>query len=211
MELKTLFLGLHPPKDNPHLVHFPIIRIEPLPTWHPLVMHMMKKWQSYTHILFTSRSAVRLLAKYCVFFGCDPTQKKGIAVGRATAGEMAHCRFCVDYVAELEQAEGVVELLTQISLREASLLWPHSALARGVLSDYFKKNKLKVEEVPIYTTLAVDSHDPPDLNMFRRIIFTSPSTVDAFIKIYGSLPCDKELAFIGPITEKRLRECGGFA
>ena len=48
----------------------------------------------------------------------------------------------------------------------------------------------------------------PQLNLveFDEIIFTSPSTVDAFVEIFRELPSDINLIAIGPITEDYLSE-----
>ena len=45
-----------------------------------------------------------------------------------------------------------------------------------------------------------------DLSEIDRIIFTSPSTIDNFVKLYGYLPTDKELKTRGVVTEKHLME-----
>ena len=45
-----------------------------------------------------------------------------------------------------------------------------------------------------------------DLTAIDRIVFTSPSTIDNFVKIYGYLPQNKELVTRGAITQKRLEE-----
>jgi uroporphyrinogen-III synthase len=204
MKAKTLYLGLNPPKEDPSVTHFPVIRIVPRELDDPLVMGMLDKWNSYTHLLYTSRSAVRVMHKYCKRVGVSVTGKIGISVGQATAKEMRTYGFSVDHVAAREQAEGVVDLLETLELKKASLLWPHSALSRSVLKDYFREKEFIAEGVVVYDTVAVHSNDPPDLATFERIIFTSPSTVDVFMAIYGSLPKDKELIPIGPITHKAL-------
>lgn len=45
-----------------------------------------------------------------------------------------------------------------------------------------------------------------NLNHFKRIVFTSPSTIDNFIKLYGKLPENTEFITRGPITQKHLEE-----
>jgi uroporphyrinogen-III synthase len=59
---------------------------------------------------------------------------------------------------------------------------------------------------------AIDLYDPifqaplpiPNLDEFDEIVFTSPSTVRAFLAIYGEIPKDKIIAPIGPITKMSL-------
>ncbi|MEM1282470.1 MAG: uroporphyrinogen-III synthase [Chlamydiota bacterium] len=203
---KTLYLGLNPPKDEEGIVHFPVIHIKTFPVETPSIIKMMSDWEAYTHLVLTSKSAVKAVDSYCSHFDCQREGKVGIAVGKATAKEMESCGFSVDHIAQREQAEGILEVLECLELGEASILWPHSALSRNVLSDYFLKKKLHVKDVVVYDTLPVDTDlaNAPDLEQFKKIIFTSPSTVDAFLGIYGTLNVVPELIAIGPITRDRL-------
>jgi uroporphyrinogen-III synthase len=45
----------------------------------------------------------------------------------------------------------------------------------------------------------------PNLAAFDEIVFTSPSTIEAFLAIFGALPRDKILTPVGPVTEAALR------
>jgi len=206
MEGKTLYLGLHPPKEGEDFVHFPVIQVEHFSVDHPFIFTMMMNWGEYTHLVFTSRSAVKGLNWCCEYYGHEKSGKVGISVGKATAKEMERCGFSVDYVAEREQAEGIIEWLDRLDLKKAFVLWPHSTQSRSLLSDYFVSKEIRTADVTLYDTVAVDvsNRELPDLDQFEKIIFTSPSTVDAFLKIYGSLDVNAELVAIGPITHDRL-------
>ena len=45
-----------------------------------------------------------------------------------------------------------------------------------------------------------------DLSQVDTIVFSSPSTIDNFIRLYGKLPTDKQLLTLGRITERHLQE-----
>jgi uroporphyrinogen III methyltransferase/synthase len=45
-----------------------------------------------------------------------------------------------------------------------------------------------------------------NLDDVDKIIFTSPSTVDNFVRLYGGIPKGKILETRGVVTEKRLEE-----
>jgi uroporphyrinogen III methyltransferase/synthase len=45
-----------------------------------------------------------------------------------------------------------------------------------------------------------------NLDKIDKIIFTSPSTVDNFVKLYGGIPNEKILETRGVVTEKRLKD-----
>lgn len=178
----TLYLGLR--CSNPLWHHFPIIRTQPLP-FEPVA--------NATHYIFTSRTAVKI---YSPFIEDKPI----FCTGAATARELpSHFQI---HKAENEQAEGVVELLDQANLKDAHIVWPRSAQAREVISK-FKKENVKLTEIPLYT-ISPTTLAPPSPTPFKTIYFTSPSCVDAYITLYGSLPSDKQLISIGAITQEHL-------
>ncbi|MCB1114367.1 MAG: uroporphyrinogen-III synthase [Chlamydiia bacterium] len=176
---ETLYLGLR--CKNPLWHHFPIIEIEDLP---------FERADGATHYIFTSRTAAK---KYRPFLENRPI----FCVGKATAKELEGFEV---KVAELEQAEGVVELLKTVDLEGAHVVWPRAEGARTVISDYLNE-KCRLTEIPLYrvrtTTLL-----PPDPKDFKQIVFTSPSTVKAYQELFGKLPHDKELLSIGEITKE---------
>lgn len=206
MSGQTLYLGLNAPRDREGIVHFPVIRIVPRSAQDPFIMKMVERWDAYTHLVCTSRSAVCCLRSICEVYGCEHDRLIGIAVGKATASEMSVNGFPVEFIAGKEQAEGVVEVLDSMDLGDAHVLWPHSALSRSVLCDYFSEQKIQHDDVVIYDTVAVnvEKSDAPDLDQFTKIVFTSPSTVDAFFAIYGTLDVAAELVAIGPITQEAI-------
>ena len=190
---KILYLGLRPPADTPHerYIHFPVIAIEPV------------EWSgdlcAYTHLIFTSPTAVSLLLEK------TPAQgKKTIAVGHATAAELR--RFGHEpMIAEEETAEGVVELLSLLNLKGAHLFWPHSGQARRVISDYCKIHSIQLTESILYQVIPVCPRPLPIMEEFDEVLFTSPSTVDAFLRIFPKLPGEKCRA-IGPVTLRCLHQ-----
>lgn len=121
-----------------------------------------------------------------------------------TAAKMAEKGIEASLLAEQETAEGVVNVMETIDLRHANILWPHSAQSRPVISDWLKSRGVAHCSLPLYDTVANIPKHLPDLRGIDEIVFTSPSTVDAFLMAYGSLPKDKKLTSIGPITQMRL-------
>ncbi len=188
-----LYLGLDPSRyqaDRP-LLHYPVITTKRLAFSLPL------DWHEATHVLFTSRSAV----SYWEHF----EGKQILAVGNATA-ELLRERNIDSLVAKNETQEGMVALLSSLDLSGAYLIWPRSNIARNVLTDYLQTL------APVAKFLAIDLYETcyqklipvPSLETVTKIVFTSPSTVEGFLRIYGFLPKDKELTPIGPITAKKL-------
>ena len=108
-------------------------------------------------------------------------------------------------MAQEESQEGVIHLLCSLDLREASILYPCSSQARPLLENFFQEHKICYQKVDLYDPLTRCVEPMIDLHAFKEIIFTSPSTVKAFIEIFSHLPFDKKLTPIGPITQETLR------
>lgn len=190
----ALYLGLTPPQTIAKaIIHYPIIRIIPAPAKLPDAI--------FTHLIFTSKTAVELFAEHF------PHLKDlfGIAVGKATASRMKQHGICVECIASDETAEGIVCELKTLDLKNAHVLWPHAAGSRRVISDFLKESHIQFHECILYHTEAQVPFPLPDLNRVDEIVFTSPSTVSAFLALVGQLPTNKKLSAIGPITYNFLK------
>lgn len=101
--------------------------------------------------------------------------------------------------------EGVIELLQCLDLSSAYLFWPRSALARPVIADYLTRRGVSFHALDLYDTRPQAPLPLPNLDDFDEIVFTSPSTVKAFLTIFGSLLGGaKTLTPTGPITKEAL-------
>jgi uroporphyrinogen-III synthase len=206
----VLYLGIDLPKQYQRktVIHYPIIKIVPHPIDHVKIIHAYKEFSQYTHLIFTSKSAVGIFFDYARAFGVsiDEIQNKClIAVGKATEETLRQRGVCTSLVARDETAEGLVfELERRQNLDAAYFFWPHSALSRPVLLDFFRQRKLRYYDCVFYETVPNFALPLPNLTLCEEIVFTSPSTVDAFLLIFGKIPGDKILTCIGPITEKKL-------
>ena len=113
-------------------------------------------------------------------------------------------------IPKAETAEGIIQELDKQDLENVHFFWPHSALSRPVLSEYFTLKNHPFDEIVLYDTLPQKPGPLPSEEAFDQIIFTSPSTVDAFLKLFGKFPEGKVLKAIGPVTAKYLtgKTCG---
>jgi len=174
------------------VVHYPVIRT----VARPIDLDLMP----FTHIIFTSKNAVdHFLAQKGL-----QTEQKCIAIGQVTAEALTLHGITPWKIAEVETQEGVIELLMQENLQESRLLLPRSALARSALTDYLDQARIRYVALDLYDTLFQAPTPIPDLATIDAIVFTSPSTVDAFLQIYSQIPSDKEIIAQGPITQARL-------
>ena len=188
-----LYLGLDPSgwKAKRPLLHYPVIRIEPLNYVKP------PDWPEVTHLLFTSKSAV---AHWEDFEG-----KTILAIGEAT-GALLKRRGLSYLLAPFATQEGMIELLKTLDLQGAYLVWPRSTKARDVLSLYLQSLNVRLQIEDLYETHYQKLEPVPSLDLVEEIIFTSPSTVEGFLQSFGSLPKDKKLTAIGPITAREIEK-----
>lgn len=207
MEL-ILYLGLEPPAySSKEVVHCPLIQIIPVPHTHPEVRAVFSELFQYTHLIFTSKTAVSIFYHYLSLFGWGLNivqDKIIIAVGSATARLLKENQAFQVIVAAKETAEGVVEELMHLSLDKACVMWPHSAKARSVILDFLQQQRISHAHLVLYDTMTLRPDPIPSLEAFKEIVFTSPSTVDAFMEIFGKFPQHSKLTCIGPITESYL-------
>lgn len=189
MDSQILYLGLDPTRHIKDVFHLPMIKIKPRPFFVP-------DYKRVTHVVFTSRSAITIFCDHYSLVG-----KKLIAIGAGSAQRIEEMGFCVDHIAKTATAEGVIELLE--SLKPRCILLPHAARARLLLPSYLKQ--LGHFAIPIYDTELLRYDNPPSLDRFKEIIFTSASTVEAFFNNYRTFPPTIKLTPIGPITAHALR------
>jgi uroporphyrinogen-III synthase len=209
---KALYLGL----DSSHyisektIIHCPLIEIVPKPYQDPSLIKAFQHILQHTHFIFTSKTAVHLFFNFCTLFGYTSNQvdnKTYLAVGKITSQALQSFGVSSPLVADTETAEGILNLLSQIDLKNASIFWPHSALSRPLIRDYLTVQSISFSECIIYDTLTKKPNPLPNWNEFNEIIFTSPSTITAFLSIFGKIPLQKQLTSIGPITANKLWSC----
>ena len=116
MTKKILYLGLEVPKKSFDgiVVHYPIIQIVPESLDSAAIKQAFKNLPEYTHIIFTSKTTVRLFSEMISKLGYqheDIKNKILISVGEATASEIELKGWKTSYVAQEETSEGIVDLL----------------------------------------------------------------------------------------------------
>jgi uroporphyrinogen-III synthase len=172
------------------MFHYPVIRTE----FCGKLNEALELWAQFTHVIFTSQTTVE--------YWPGPWDKKAIAIGDATASALKQ-RGVQPLVAPFSTQEGVVELIRNI---KGYFFIPRSKQARSFLTDFLKEQKIPFYTLDLYSTLFQRLEPVPILDDFDEIVFTSPSTVQGFLLIYGNLPKEKKLTAIGPITEAALKK-----
>ncbi len=209
----TLYLGTDPSEfaakeSEPfHLIHYPLIKVVQKELSCPEVKQAFDDIEGYTHLIFTSKNAVAIFMDHLATLEI-PVHRLGtknvIAVGQVTAAHLHARGLPAQHTAKEETQEGVVQLLQGLDLENAYLFMPRSSLSRPVIVNYLQECQIRYQACDIYDTLVQRIEPKPDLSQIDEIVFTSPSTVRAFIEIFGQLPKEKKCVPIGPVTEKLL-------
>ena len=87
-----------------------------------------------------------------------------------------------------------------------TVFYPHSSLSSDAIPLALQELGFNVMSVVAYNNVLPKHVRRVNLNHFKRIVFTSPSTIDNFIKLYGKLPENTEFITRGPITQEHLEE-----
>ena len=86
------------------------------------------------------------------------------------------------------------------------VFYPHSSLSSEAIPLALQELGFSVDSVVAYNNVLPKNPRRMNLNHFKCIVFTSPSTIDNFIKLYGKLPENTEFITRGPITQAHLEE-----
>lgn len=214
--MKTiLYLGLNPPQAilDARIIHCPLIQISPRPKNAVDIVNAFKKLSEVTHILLTSKTALHLFFEYADFFQYKRSifyEKKFIAVGKATGAAMRAYGVEATYLPIEESSEGLVAMFEEVDFSNSYLLWPHSALSRDVLPLFFTRKTMNWVDCILYDTRPRRPDPLPSLCDIDEIVFTSPSTVNAFLQFFGPIPQNKVISAIGPVTFAALPRCDEF-
>lgn len=197
---RVLYLGTHPASylADGLLIHYPVIKLIP----RPIPPHILEDMPGYTHLIFTSKNAVAIFFQTVGKIGLSG--KAIVAIGQSTASRLALEGCLPTHIAQEETQEGIITLLRPMDLKEAYILLPHSALARHTLENFFLERGIRHQMCDLYDTVAQKIEPVPDLNTIDEIVFTSPSTVRAFVEIFSHIPHNKKLTCLGPITKEEL-------
>jgi len=194
---KVLYLGTHLPSEpcQDALVHLPIIHTVP----RKIPESIVADFSEYSHLIFTSPNAVAHF-----FDQASALHWKFIAVGKSTAQALSKRNLSADFIATDESQEGVVALLKMLDLDDAYLLLPRSSKARGVLDHFLRLRAIRHQIFHLYDTKTLIPKKLPDLSQFDAVFFTSPSTVEAFVQVFGQMPSHINVLWRGPVTKEAL-------
>ena len=192
--MPTLYTGLTSPDAD--YIHTPLIEIVPVDDDTQL-RRAIADIDSYDYVLFTSRYA----AKYVGALSIRHTRI--VSIGRTTTKALHQIGVEEVYEVEEDNSYGVISWFSSQSC--GRVLIPRSNLALPIIPEGLRQLGFEVDCVTAYINRMPEHPKKVNLDEIDRIVFTSPSTIDNFIRLYGTLPEKKELVTRGPITEQHLQ------
>lgn len=132
--------------------------------------------RDYDWVVFTSRYGVRYYEK-----SLDGV--KVASVGPVTSAELRKKGIMPAYESPTQSAEGLLAFFA--TQPKGKILLPRSDKGLKALSEGLRKAGHEVTDLPVYHNTPNPSPEIQDLSKYDKIIFTSPSTVEAFKAIYS--------------------------
>lgn len=194
--MKTLYTGAICP--NPEYLHTPLIEIVAVDDDAELKA-AISRLQEFDYLLFTSRFAV----KYWALSGGGFDVANIVSIGSTTSAALGKLGVKNINQPEKDDSYGVIDWFSRQKL--GRVLIPRSNIALPIIPDGLRALGFDVKTVTAYKNQMPANPIKANLAEIDKIIFTSPSTVDNFVRLYDGIPKGKILETRGVVTEKRLK------
>jgi uroporphyrinogen III methyltransferase/synthase len=198
-----LVLGSHPARYSRlgNIVHRRIINCTPIDNYSD-VDAVLKDIAAFNWIVFTSVNGAKYFFERLFAIGKDARalcNVKIAAIGKTTAERLTEFGISADMVPKNASSAGLLAEFANLDMKNKKVLLPQSDIASKELSDGLQKLGAEIEKLIVYKTVETDPGDI-DFNYIDRILFTSGSTVRAFINRFGSVPPRIKAYCLGPPT-----------
>ena len=200
---RILFPGTHPNKYR-HLgviVHRPLIKSVPLDDY-TQADKVLKRLNTFDWIVFTSTNGVEFFFQRLNAISLDTREigtAKIAAIGKTTAEKLKTFGVLADMQPKLESSIGLLEEFNKISVKDKIILLVRPKVGSIMLFDGLVDTKASIEAVLVYRNVDMEPEET-DFDFIDQILFTSGSTIRAFVKIYGSVPDGIKVYCLGQPT-----------
>ncbi|NIA17235.1 MAG: uroporphyrinogen-III C-methyltransferase, partial [Planctomycetes bacterium] len=187
----VLVLGNHRQKYQRlgNIVHRRIIDCVPIDDY-TKVDSVFKNIGDFDWIVFTSINAAKYLFERLYAIGRDARALSNTtiaAIGKTTANRLKEFGITADMVPKNESSAGLLEKFAKLDMENKKVLLPQSEIASKELPDGLLNMQAVIKKTPVYKTIDIDP-GLIDFDYIDQILFTSGSTVRAFIKHFGQVP-----------------------
>jgi uroporphyrinogen III methyltransferase/synthase len=208
---RILVLGTHPEKYT-HLgtiVHRQIVKCVELLDYAQFD-EIIKQSQKYEWLIFTSAHSVRFFFERLKRVGLDSrslASMKIAAIGKTTARELSGFGILADLVPDNESSAGLLDKFASMDMKDKKVLLPRAKVASRELPNGLASLGAAVEEVAVYVTVEIEPADV-DFEYIDQILFTSGSTVRAFVNKFGCVPPHVKAYCFGKPTQTEAKKHG---
>ena len=169
----------------------PLIKIEHLPFISNSNMDILE----FDYIVFTSRHGVK---HFFEEYNNNSQLPKIISVGSVTTAALRERGIEPFFESPTQSARGIIDFFRD-KPRGSRILLPRSDKGLKTLTDGLRQHE--VTDLPVYSNRPDKDAVKQDLTQYDKILFSSPSGVEAFRDLYG-ITENKELQFDGLIIAK---------
>ena len=186
----------------------------------------LEDYSDISYLLFTSQYAVKgfmRVIEYTYYQTYPNEDLKVISIGKTTTEALHKAGFKDVIQVDEDNRYGVIEWFKKerpkfleqhpIEIEHGeeyeeipAVLYPCSSLSPDDIPEALFALRYNVTKWTVYNNELPKNPRRVNLNHFKRIVFTSPSTIDNFIKLYGKLPENTQFITRGPITQAHLEE-----
>ncbi|MHC4328075.1 MAG: uroporphyrinogen-III C-methyltransferase [Planctomycetota bacterium] len=208
---RILVLGTHPEKYR-HLgaiVHRPMVKCVGLEDYSNLDQ-VLKRLDTFEWLTFTSANGARFFFDRLKRNGLDAralSAMKVAAIGKTTARRLTAFGILADLVPDKESSLGLLEEFGVLEMKNKNVLLPQAQDASRELAEGLAALGAAVETVSVYMTIEIEPADV-DFEHIDKILFTSGSTVRAFVKKFGQAPPHIKAYCLGLPTQTAARKHG---
>ena len=208
---KVLVLGTHPEKYT-HLgtiVHRPMVKCVGLEDCSHLD-RALEQLETFDWLIFTSANGARYFFERLKCKGLDArslASMKVAAIGKTTAERLTAFGILADLVPGTESSAGLLEEFGAFDMMNKKVLLPQARAASGELPEGLAALGAAVEDIAVYETVEIEPADV-DLSHIDKILFTSGSTAQAFVKKFGQVPAHIKAYCLGEPTQASAKKHG---
>ena len=161
-------------------------------------------------LIFTSANGIRFFFARLYEKGLDSRSLAGIkiaVIGKVTENALAEFGIKADLCAKTESSPGLLNEFSTIDLKGAKILLAQAETASETLPVSLTEMNANVTKIAVYKTIEIECDDV-DFDYIDQVLFTSGSSVRAFLKRFGSLPSHVKALCLGTPTQTIAKEHG---
>ena len=157
----------------------------------------------YDWIVFTSGNAVKYFFKKLYALGRDArafSKTRFAVIGQASGQRLQEVGIRADLCAALESSAGLLAAFDRVDVAGRAILLPQAHVCSDELPEGLAQRGANVKRLAVYQTIEQDIDDV-DLDYIDQVLFTSGSTVRAFVNRFGTLPDHIQALCLGIPTQ----------